>query len=410
MVADALAAKPRVVSKGLITAMIAALAMIGPFTIDAVFPAFDLIGRDVRASTAAMQQVTSVYMLSFAVMSLFHGPISDAVGRKRVMGVGMLAYALASLVCMLAPNLTVLLIGRALQGFAAGAGQIVSRTIIRDLYTGPAAQKMMAQVAMIFSIAPAVAPIIGGWVVGAAGWRTIFGGLVAVGVILALMVTLGLPETHPVENRRKLDFRDVLHGLRLVLSDGPYLRLAFASMFGFSAQFIYIVGAPIIMLQLLGKGEQDFWMLFLPFVAGMILGSFTNARLAHRIPPQRLVSIAMVALVASSLVGVVVARIAGNHLPWVMVFPPVIAFSMSASFPILQLAMLDRFPTRRGTAASGQSFTQLLFNSLLSGVIVTLVATSMFSVAVTSAVFAILGASFWLWHRLSPTPPRSDQA
>ena len=410
MVADALAAKPRVVSKGLITAMIAALAMIGPFTIDAVFPAFDLIGRDVRASTAAMQQVTSVYMLSFAVMSLFHGPISDAVGRKRVMGVGMLAYALASLVCMLAPNLTVLLIGRALQGFAAGAGQIVSRTIIRDLYTGPAAQKMMAQVAMIFSIAPAVAPIIGGWVVGAAGWRTIFGGLVAVGVILALMVTLGLPETHPVENRRKLDFRDVLHGLRLVLSDGPYLRLAFASMFGFSAQFIYIVGAPIIMLQLLGKGEQDFWMLFLPFVAGMILGSFTNARLAHRIPPQRLVSIAMVALVASSLVGVVVARIAGNHLPWVMVFPPVIAFSMSASFPILQLTMLDRFPTRRGTAASGQSFTQLLFNSLLSGVIVTLVATSMFSVAVTSAVFAILGASFWLWHRLSPTPPRSDQA
>ncbi len=410
MVADALAAKPRVVSKGLITAMIAALAMIGPFTIDAVFPAFDLIGRDVRASTAAMQQVTSVYMLSFAVMSLFHGPISDAVGRKRVMGVGMLAYALASLVCMLAPNLTVLLIGRALQGFAAGAGQIVSRTIIRDLYTGPAAQKMMAQVAMIFSIAPAVAPIIGGWVVGAAGWRTIFGGLVAVGVILALMVTLGLPETHPVENRRKLDFRDVLHGLRLVLSDGPYLRLAFASMFGFSAQFIYIVGAPIIMLQLLGKGEQDFWMLFLPFVAGMILGSFTNARLAHRIPPQRLVSIAMVALVASSLVGVVVARIAGNHLPWVMVFPPVIAFSMSASFPILQLAMLDRFPTRRGTAASGQSFTQLLFNSLLSGVIVTLVATSMFSVAVTSAVFAILGASFWLWHRLSPTPSRLDQA
>ena len=408
MVADSVQARPRVAGKGLITAMIAALAMIGPFTIDAVFPAFDLIGRDVRASTAAMQQVTSVYMLSFAVMSLFHGPISDAIGRKKVMVVGMLAYALASLVCMLAPNLAVLLIGRALQGFAAGAGQIVSRTIIRDLYTGPAAQKMMAQVAMIFSIAPAVAPIVGGWVIGVASWRTIFAGLVAVGVILAIMVAFGLPETHPVEKRRKLEFRDVLHGLRLVLSDGPYLRLAFAGMFGFSAQFIYIVGAPIIMLQLLGKGEQDFWMLFVPFVAGMILGSFVNARLAHRIEPKRLVSIAMVALVASSLAGVVVAWVAGNHLPWVMIFPPVIAFSMSASFPILQLAMLDRFPTRRGTAASGQSFTQLLFNSLLSGVIVTIVATSMFSIAVTSAVFAILGASFWLWHVKSPAQPRLD--
>jgi DHA1 family bicyclomycin/chloramphenicol resistance-like MFS transporter len=410
MAAEPVEPTRRKASNGLITAMIAALAMIGPFTIDAVFPAFDLIGRDVRASTAAMQQVTSVYMLSFAVMSLFHGPISDAIGRKKVMGAGMIAYALASLVCMLAPNLTVLLIGRALQGFSAGAGQIVSRTIIRDLFTGPAAQKMMAQVAMIFSIAPAVAPIVGGWIIGVASWRAIFGGLVAVGVILAIMVVFGLPETHPIEKRRQLDLADVLHGLRMVLSDGPYLRLAFAGMFGFSAQFIYIVGAPIIMLQLLGKGAQDFWMLFVPFVAGMILGSFMNARLAHRVPPQRLVSVAMVALVTSSLAGVVVAFVAGNHLPWVMVFPPVIAFSMAVSFPILQLAMLDRFPTRRGAAASGQSFTQLLFNSLLSGVIVTIVATSMASIAVTSAVFAILGASFWLWHVRSPAEPRADQA
>src|ERR1035437_7616659 len=151
MVAESVKPTRRAASNRLIMAIIAALAMIGPFTIDAVFPAFDLIGRDVGASTAEMQQVTSVYMLAFAVMSLFHGPISDAIGRKKVMGAGMIAYALASLVCMLAPNLTVLLIGRALQGFSAGAGQIVSRTIIRDLFTGPAAQKMMAQVAMIRS-------------------------------------------------------------------------------------------------------------------------------------------------------------------------------------------------------------------------------------------------------------------
>lgn len=398
---------PRIPSSGLITAVIAALAMIGPFTIDAVFPAFDQIGRDVNASTAAMQQVTSVYMLAFAVMSLFHGPLSDAVGRKKVMIAGMGAYALSSLVCMLAPNLTVLLLGRALQGVSAGAGQIVSRTIIRDLYSGPTAQRKMAQVAMIFSVAPAIAPIVGGWVIGVANWRAIFGGLVAVGVILSLVVAFGLPETHPPEKRRKLDARDVIHGLRLVLSDVAYLRLAFASIFGFASQFIYIVGAPIIMLRLLGKGEQDFWMLFVPFVIGMIIGSSTNARLAHRMRPQRLVSIAMIMLVLASLASVAVAFIAGNHLPWVMIFPPVIAFSMSASFPILQLTMLDRFPDRRGAAASGQSFTQLLFNSLLSGVIVTLVATSMASIAITSAVFAILGASFWFWHLRRPLTPRT---
>ncbi|MHB1008587.1 MAG: multidrug effflux MFS transporter [Propionibacteriaceae bacterium] len=402
--------RPKASSNALITAMIAALAMIGPFSIDALFPAYDLIGREIHASTGEMQQVTSVYMLSFAVMSLFHGPISDAIGRKKVMAVGMLAYALASLVCMVAPNLTALLLGRVLQGAFAGAGQIVSRTIIRDLYMGPAAQKMMAQVAMIFAIAPAIAPIVGGWVIAFASWRTIFGGLFVVGVLLALMVAFGVPETHPLEKRRALDVGDVLEGVRLVLSDRPYLRLAFAGMFGFGAQFIYIVGAPIIMLQLLRKGEQDFWMMFVPFVCGMILGSYVNARLAHRIPPQRLVSIAMVALVSAALVGVVVAVLAGNRLPWVMICPPVIAFSMAVSFPILQLAMLDRFPTRRGAAASGQSFILLLFTAVLSGVIVTLVATSMAFVAITSAVSGVIGASFWLWHLRRPPRPRADQA
>jgi DHA1 family bicyclomycin/chloramphenicol resistance-like MFS transporter len=390
--------------------IIAALAMIGPFTIDAVFPAFEIIAHEFDVSSGQMQQVTSMYMLAFAVMSLLHGPISDAVGRKPVMVIGMIAYAGASLVCMLAPNLEVLLVGRALQGFSAGAGQIVSRTVIRDLYKGPAAQKMMAQVAIIFAVAPAIAPIIGGWVLGVGSWRVIFGGLVAMGLALALVVGLALPETHDPQRRRPLQVRDVLHGVRIVLTDGPYLRLAFAGIFGFASQFIYIMGAPIIVLQLLGKGEQDFWMLFVPMVAGMMLGSFVNSRAAHRVAPQAHVTRAMIALVAAALASVVVAAWAGNQLPWVMIFPSVIAFAMATSFPILQLAMLDRFPTRRGGAASGQAFTQLLFNAALSGLIVPLVATSMLSIAIVSAAFGILGGLFWLWHVKRPAPARTDQA
>lgn len=390
--------------------IIAALAMIGPFTIDAIFPAFEIMAHEFTVTSAQMQQVTSIYMLAFAVMSLLHGPISDAVGRKPVMVVGMLAYAGASLLCMLAPNLGVLLLGRALQGAFAGAGQIVSRTVIRDLYKGPAAQKMMSQVAMIFAVAPALAPIVGGWVLGAGSWRWIFAGLVAMGVLLALVVAFALPETHAAERRRPLEVRDVLHGVRIVLTDGPYLRLAFAGIFGFAAQFIYIMGAPIIVLQLLGKGEQDFWMLFVPLVSGMILGSFLNSRIAHRVSPQGHVTRAMTALVLAAVAGVGVAWWAGDRLPWVMIFPPVIAFAMSTSFPILQLAMLDRFPTRRGGAASGQAFTQLLFNSVLSGLVVPLVATSMLSIAITSACFGVLGAGFWMWHVKRPAPARTDQS
>lgn len=398
------------VNRYLTTFIIASLGMIGPFAIDAIFPAFELMGSDLSASAAAMQQVTSIYMLSYAMLSLFHGPISDAIGRKPVMIAGLLGFAAASVLCAVAPNLVVMLVGRALQGMFAGAAQIVSRTIIRDLYVGPAAQRMMAQVAMIFAIAPALAPIVGGLILGVGSWRLVFAALVGVGLLLAIVVAVAMPETHARENRRELNVADIFRGLRSVLSDGPYMRLAFAGVFGFAAQFIYVMGAPIIMLKLLGKGEQDFWMLFVPLVTGMILGSFVNARFAHLIAPKRMVTIAMTTLLIATLVGIVIAAVAGNHLPWVMLMPPVIAFSMSVSFPILQLSQLDRFPTRRGAAASGQAFIQLLFNSLLSGVIVSLVASSMLSIAITSAVFGLVGWLFWQWSLRRPAQPRVEAA
>ncbi len=382
-----------------VTLIIALLSMIGPFTIDTIFPAFDLIGHDVTASTTQMQQVVSLYMVSFAVMSLVHGPLSDAIGRKPVMVVGLLAYVAASVLCALAPNLGLLLLGRALQGASAGAGQILSRTMIRDLYAGPAAQRMMAQVSMIFSVAPAVAPVVGGWLLGAGSWRLIFWGLAGLGAVLAAAVAFGLPETRPGE-RTSFELRGVLSSLRRVLSDVPFLKLAGASMFGFATQFIYIVSAPIIMLTLLHQGEQDFWKLFVPMVAGMMLGSLVSSRLSGRVPPERLASGVYVTLLVLSAVNVAIASTgAGARLPLALIAPPFIGLAWAVAFPVMQLQMLDRFPENRGAAASGQSFTMLLFNAALSGIIAPLVAVSMQGIAITSAALALLGSLCWFSYR-----------
>ena len=134
--------------------MLAGLGMVGPFSIDMVFPAFAQMQVQFGVNEVAMQQVVSVYLLAFAVMSLFHGSLSDALGRKPVIIVGGVIYIIAAIGCALAPSLWVLLVFRAIQGMSAGAGQIVSRAIVRDLYQDADAQRMMAQISMIFGLAP----------------------------------------------------------------------------------------------------------------------------------------------------------------------------------------------------------------------------------------------------------------
>ena len=171
-----------------ITIIIAMLGMIGPFTIDTMFPAFAQIGREFTVDTVALQQLTSIYLVSFAAMSLFHGPISDAVGRKPVMLAGLALYVLASVGAALAPSFTILLVFRAIQGLSAGAGQIISRALIRDIFSGAAAQRLMAQVSMIFAIAPAVAPVMGGWILLVGDWRLTFWFLMVFGLLLLSLI------------------------------------------------------------------------------------------------------------------------------------------------------------------------------------------------------------------------------
>ena len=146
-----------------ITLTLASLGMLGPFTINTVFPAFTQIGEEFGASEVVLQQLISVYLASFAVMSVFHGPLSDALGRKKVMLTGLAIYILAMFGAIFASGMGMLIALRVLQGMSAGAATIVSRVVIRDLFAGAEAQRLMARVMMIFALSPVLAPILGGW-------------------------------------------------------------------------------------------------------------------------------------------------------------------------------------------------------------------------------------------------------
>jgi len=380
-----------------ITLVIAFLSMFGPFTVDTVFPAFAHIGAQFDVSSAAMQQVTSTYLLSFGLMSLLHGPVSDAVGRKPVMVVGILVYVLASIGCALSVNLPMLLAFRILQGASAGAGQIISRAVIRDMFAGAAAQRLMAQVSMIFAVAPAIAPIMGGWMLRVGRWPVIFWFLAAFGLAMAAWVLVGLHETHPQEARTPLRLRPILTGMADVARHGSFMRLAFAGAAGFAAQFLYIAAAPIFVVDLLGKGDQDFWIFFVPIITGMMLGSWLNSRTATRLAPHQTVMIGLSVALGAAVVNTLLAAFA-PHLPWAVLGPAFIALGVAFAFPVLQLVMLDLFPERRGSAASVQAFVALMINAALAGIVAPLVTSSILTLALTSLGFSIVGMALWLWH------------
>ncbi|MGP4978669.1 MFS transporter [Brachybacterium tyrofermentans] len=387
-----------------ITLTLASLAMLGPFTIDTVFPAFTRIGAEFGGDEVALQQLVSAYLAAFAVMSIFHGPLSDALGRKKVMIGGLVIYLIGMFGCVLAPSMGTLILLRVLQGMSAGAATIVSRVVIRDMFSGSEAQRLMAQVMMIFSVAPAVAPIFGGWLLLLGDWRWVFAG-VGVYALLVLVLTVRLPETLPPEARTPLRVRSLLGSLAHVARSPVMLRVAAASAFGFAAQFLFIAGASIVVVRLLGLGERDFWVLFIPLIIGMLSGAWVVGRVADLMDRSRLITFGFVGTVVTTIVNLVLVSFAPEFtggLSWglllAVIGPMLIAFTVALLFAPIQLEVLDLFPHERGAAASLGTFFGLVLNALLAGMIAPLVTTGLVALGLTSLAFALLGGGFWVWH------------
>ena len=378
------------------------LAMFGPFSIDTIFPAFPQIGEQLGADKMAMQQTISVYLLAYAAMSLVHGPLSDALGRRPVILAGLVVFVLASVGCALSTSLPMLLWFRALQGFSAGVGLIVGRAVIRDVLHGHDAQRLMSQVSMIFGIAPAVAPIIGGWLLGWQRWPGIFWFLAAFAIGLIAVVWHGLPETHPPAARLPLKAGPLLRGYATILRRPRFLRLTLAGALNFGALFLYIASAPAFVIDQLGLGERDFGWFFIPMIGGMMLGAFVSGRAAGRIEGQHLANIGFACCGAATLVNIGYNLLVADHaLPWAVLPISLNAFGIALVFPIVTLAILDMYPYQRGSASSLQAFVGLLLNVVIAGVLSPMLSHDGLSLALGAAFFTLAGWLFWRWENLA---------
>lgn len=385
-------------SRGLIV-LIASLSMLGPFAIDTFFPAFPAIAKELSASPFQMQQTLSVYLIAYAVMALLHGGLSDALGRRPVILASLGVFTLASVGCVFSKSMDQLLFFRAIQGLAAGAGVIVGRAIVRDRFQGAVAQRVMSGVSMLFGIAPAIAPIIGGYLLYF-GWRSSFVFLVLLAAALLFACWRSLPETLPPDRRTPLHPVTLANGYFRMLRDPRCVLISLAGGFNFAAIFLYISSAPSFVLEILGFNERQFGAFFVPTIGGMVLGSFVSGRIAGRVQNRSAIYGAYTVMLLAAILNIAYTQSVDSVAwPWAVLPIGLIAFAVAIAFPLLTLAMMDLFPTRLGTASSLQMFLSLVVNAAVAGLLAPLLQHNARLLAMGAAALTVTGLGLFVLAR-----------
>jgi DHA1 family bicyclomycin/chloramphenicol resistance-like MFS transporter len=391
--------KVTMLSAGGLAALLAALAMLGPFSVDAYLPAFPAIQDNLRATPIEVQQTLTAYMLAFAVMSLWHGALSDAFGRRNVILVGLVVFAVGTLGCASAHSVHYLWVFRIMQGISAGAGVVVGRAIIRDLYSDAPAARLLSMVTMIFSIAPAIAPVLGGWVVTIFDWRAIFLGLLVFSLGLWWVCWQHLPETVPLAQRQPFNPRFLAKSYWDIFSSVQFQMKSGVVAFNFGGMFLFIAGAPVLLPVHLHLGPSDFAWLFVPAVGGIFLGALAANRLAGKMHFSRQIAIGYAFMLAAVTFSVAYHSVLPPALPWTVLPMFFYNFGSSVINPSATLLALDLFPHIRGTAASCQSFLTTLMGAIVAGIVVPALTHSVLAMALGQAGFALASLACWMVSR-----------
>lgn len=384
-------------SQLLLSVVLASLAALAPFAIDTYLPAFPVLENDFQATPLALQQSLTFYLLPYALMTLWHGAISDSIGRIAAIKWGLGVFVIASIGCAFATNVETLWFFRALQGISGGAGNVVARAMVRDLFSGAQAQRVMATVQMLFGIAPAVAPIIGGLLLGI-HWQAIFIFLALYAGVSLLAAMKYLPETVTVDKRVPLSAKQVLKDYRRIFSDREFNFVVFALGANFAGFFVYVLASPVFLVRHLGLSEHQFGWMFIPTVCGMVLGSYFAKRAAGKYASEKVIKVAYVWMTLIVLLNLLVCYYLPNNVVYNIVPIALFNVGMALAMPILSLAALDRHPKIRGTAASGQAFIQMLLSTVSAGLIVPLAWFAPLGLAFAMAGYVLFG---WLMIRNS---------
>ena len=383
--------------------LLALLGMLGPFSIDTYLPAFTGIAKSLGASPVQMQQTLSAYLFGFAFMNLFHGALADSFGRRPVVLWGVAMFALASAGCALSQTIEQLVFFRALQGLSTGAGIVVSRAIIRDMFPPAQAQQVMSQVTIYFGVAPALAPIVGGWLFVLMDWHSIFWFLTGVGLFLWVANFKYLPETLHIDERQPFEVKHLLRGYWQLTSNPRFLLLALASGVPFNGMFLYVLSAPAFLGDLLQLRPTQFFWFFILTISGIMAGAWLSGRLAGQVPAKQQIKTGFVIMLSVSSLNLIANFLFTPHVSWALLPIAVFAFGWALMVPVITLLVLDLYPERRGMASSLQAVIASTANGIVAGALAPWVMHSAIGLAAASLGMMGIGLVAWLYlHRRWP--------
>jgi DHA1 family bicyclomycin/chloramphenicol resistance-like MFS transporter len=307
--------------------LLGSLSLLGPFTIDTYLPAFPTIVEEFHTSASLVQVSLTTCLLGLALGQLIIGPMSDVQGRRKPLIIFLGLYLLSSLICAVAPNIYMLIVSRFIQGFAAAGGLVISRAVVRDLYSGRELTKFFATLMLIGNLGPIVAPIIGGAILSFANWKVVFLVLTFIGIILTVVVSFKLEETLPAEKRVPSNIKQVVMNFGSLLKDREFAGYAFTQGFTTAGIFAYVSGISFVYQNIYGVSPQVFSLLFGINGVGLIIGTQIVGRLSKF--SERTFLKSGLALSMSASILLVIAILV--HAPLVAVAIPIFLFVTSIS-------------------------------------------------------------------------------
>ena len=338
-----------------LAALLAAMVALGPLSTDLYLPSLPSLARSFGASEGAIQLTLSLFLAGFAVGQLIYGPLSDRVGRRGALLLGLAVFVAGSLGCLVAPTVPALLAARFVQAIGACAGPVLARAVVRDVYGRERAAAVLAYMGAAMAIAPTAGPILGGVLETAFGWRASFAVLTAYGAAALIGVSTLLPETRPPHSGQNRLIAD----LATLVRTRSYIGWVLAITFGYSGIFTFISGSSFVLIGTLGLDPARYGLAFAAVVLGYIVGTLAAGQVMSRLGLERT---ALAGAAICVVGGVAMALLAWGATPSVvaLLFPMALYLAgCGLMLPISQAGAIAPFPTMAGSASSLLGFTQM---------------------------------------------------